>query len=127
MKIRLPIPVIIITTLLVGCSDHQNEQPQENNTVNKTTQNAPSPHPKQDIKTISKVIPPSSPLKDVNPQDKEPITQKKIEQDAKALADALAYEGDSTPREELELELKKILEAAANAESTTAENKTQAQ
>lgn len=113
MKLKCTTLLIATTFLLAGCSESENTTPQQ----------------KSPVATAIKEPTPAAPVQEQKPAlvADQPIPSKKTEQEkltqeVKSLADALAYEGDNTPREQVEKEIKEVLEAVM-ADLSEAEEK----
>ncbi len=106
MKLKFTTLMIASTVFLVGCSESDNKASQQKSQA-AAIKTQPLAAPKQEQKPTLTTNQP----KEIAPQNKTQTAQEKLTQEAKSLADALAYKEDETPQEQIELEIKEVLEA----------------
>ncbi len=101
---KLKCITLLITTifLLAGCGESENSAPLQKSPVATATKKPAPAEPKQEQKPAIVADQPAPP---------EKTEQEQLTQEVKSLADALAYEGDDTPREQVEKEIREVLEA----------------
>lgn len=110
MKLKCTTLLITATFFLIGCSESENKISQQKSPTDAAIKQQTLATPKQETKTTSIVNQPESPI-EAALQNKSK-TEEELMKEAKLLADALTYEGDKTPREQVAKEIKKVLEAA---------------
>jgi len=110
MKLKFTTLMIASTVFLIGCSESDNKASQQKSQAAAAIKTQPLAAPKQEQKPTLATNQPKAP-EETAPQNKVKTAQEKLTQEAKSLADALAYEEDETPQEQVELEIKEVLEA----------------
>ncbi|MCF6356053.1 MAG: hypothetical protein L3J26_13295 [Candidatus Polarisedimenticolaceae bacterium] len=110
MKLKCTTLLIAATFFLVGCSESENKAPQQKSPTAAAEKQRTLAAPKQETKTASIANQPEPPIETAL-QNKSKTAEEELIQEAKLLADALTYEGDETPREQVEKEIKEVLEA----------------
>lgn len=110
MKLKCTTLLIATTFFLIGCSESENKALQQKSPTAATEKQQTLAAPKQETKSASTANQPEPPIETAL-QNKSKTAEEELMQEAKLLADALAYEGDDTPREQVEKEIKEVLEA----------------
>jgi len=110
MKLKFAALTIVATGFLASCGDSQNTAPKEINLGKAPTNTQTTPPIKQEQQASLQKQNPEA-LEEKAPQNGDLMTQESLEQEVKVLADALSYEGDETPRQELEQEISEVLKA----------------
>ncbi len=121
MKLKCTTLLITTALFLVGCSESENKAPQQKSQTAVATKQQTLAAPKQETEPAPIAIQPKAPI-DTAPQNDSMAAEEKLMQEAKLLAEALTYEGDETPREQVEKEIKEVLEAAMADLSETKED-----
>ena len=125
MKLKCTTLLIAATFLLTGCSESENTAPlQKSPAATSTKTPAPAPAPDSTPATPAQEQKPTSVANQPAPSKK--TEEEKLTQEVKSLADALAYEGDDTPRGQVEKEIREVLEAVM-ADVSEAEKNTNKQ
>ncbi len=112
MKLKCTTLLITTALFLVGCSESENKAPQQKSQTAVATKQQTLAAPEQETEPAPAAIQPKTSIDDTAPQNDSVAAEEKLMQEAKLLAEALTYEGDEKPREQVEKEIKEVLEAA---------------
>ncbi len=117
MKLKYITLLIATTFLLAGCSESENTASLQKSPATTDIKKPAPAAPAQEQKPA---------LAADQPPPQKKTAEEQLTQEVKSLADALAYEGDDTPREQVEKEIREVLEAVM-ADVSEAEKEAQKQ